>query len=77
MKKLLIVTAVLMLMGSAVGCQCCDWCFRGAACPPVATCPPVTTYSLDASPSCGPCDPCGAAPAIVPGPAPYTAVPGP
>jgi len=48
MKKLLILTALLMLTSGAVGCRCLDWlcCRRPAApCPPQAVtfdggCPP-------------------------------------
>ena len=72
MKKLLILTAVLMLTSSAVGCRCCDWMWRGAysPCAPMATpCDPCVTYA--------PADPCATPPAIVPGPAPYSASPCP
>jgi hypothetical protein len=72
MKKLLIVTAVLMLTGSAAGCRCCSWLWRGAAVNPY---PPAATYS-DPCATYNPCDPCATAPAVVaPGPAPYVESP--
>lgn len=74
MKKLLILTAVLMLTGSAAGCRCCDWLWRGAAYNP---CPPAVTYGDP----CPPADPCApgaiAPPVIAPGPVPYTGPPTP
>ena len=73
MKKLLILTAVLMMLVGLVGCRCCDWCFRGA---PWGSAVPVTTYT-DVCPPVAACDPCAEAPVITPGPAPYSAVPGP
>ncbi len=72
MKRLLILTAMLMLLIGAAGCQCWNWCSRGAAYPP---CPPAVTYGC--CPPAMPCDSCAGAPAIAPGPAPYTAIPGP
>ena len=71
MKKLLILTAVLMMTAGTVGCRCCDWCSRGAqygACAPMAPC----------STPCPPpsCDPCQTSPMLTPGPAPYNGVPG-
>ena len=73
MKKLLILTAVLMLTSSAIGCRCCDWLWRGAAYNP---CAPAATYGNACPPN--PCDP-GAtgAPALTPGPAPYNGPAGP
>ncbi|MHC4176947.1 MAG: hypothetical protein ACYSWU_05545 [Planctomycetota bacterium] len=69
MKKLLILTAVLMLTSSAVGCRCCNWLWRGAAYNP---CTPAVTYS-DPCPPYNPCDPCATGqPAFTPGPAPYS-----
>ena len=75
MKKLLILTAVLMVTASAVGCRCCPWLWRGAAWNPYA---PMATYSNPCPPvnPCDPCDPCATPPAITPGPAPYTVTPG-
>lgn len=66
MKKLLILTAVLMLTSSAVGCRCCDWLWRGA---PASPCVPMATYG-DYSPPCNPCDSCAPA-------EPYSSIPGP
>ena len=74
MKKLLILTAVVMLTGSTVGCRCCNWMFRGAYNP----CPPQGAYGEPCAPSYNPCDPCttpGAPQGIAPGPAPYSSVP--
>ena len=74
MKKLLILTAVLMLTSSAAGCRCCDWLCRGAAYNP---CPPAVTYG-DPYPPANPCDSGAIAPpGIAPGPVPYTGVPTP
>ena len=65
MKKLLIVTAVVMLLGAASGCECFNWLCRGAPANPYPVAAPA--YS---APCCPPCDPCGAAPAaVMPGPA--------
>lgn len=64
MKKLLILTAVMLLASSTVGCRCGRWLWRGPeestviACPP--TCPPTEVVGE----SC-----CG--PATMPGPATY------
>ena len=71
MKKLLILTAVLMLTSSAVGCRCCDWLWRGAAYNP---CAPAVTYS-DPCPPYNPCDPCATGAPVIPGPAPYNGPP--
>jgi hypothetical protein len=75
MKKLLILTAVLMLAGSAVGCHWCDWLWRGSYSNP-NPCPPTPVYSNPCYNPCppAPCDPCAGAPVapvmtVVPGPA--------
>lgn len=73
MKKLLILTAVLMLTSSVVGCRCCNWLWRGAAYNPGA---PAVTYS-DPCPPYNPCDPCATGVPITPGPAPYGGPPAP
>jgi hypothetical protein len=62
MKKLLILTAMLILTTSA-GCCNCGWCHKGAAAPCNPPC---------AAP-CSPCSPCESAPCMTPGPV----VPGP
>ncbi len=54
MKRLLLLTAVAMLTASATGCRCCDWLWRGAACPTSAT--PVMV--ADPCNPCSPCSPC-------------------
>ena len=74
MKRLFVLTAVLMLTPSAVGCNNCRGLFRGTflnPCPPEETfcdpCAPVVT------PSAG-CNPCMTAPPatmVAPGPATY------
>ncbi len=70
MKKLLILTAALMMIVGTVGCRCLDRCFMGAQnggfgqMGPCGVCPPMD-----------PCDPCASGPAVLPGPTPY-AVPG-
>jgi hypothetical protein len=72
MKKLLILTAILMLTSSAAGCRCCQWLWRGA---PWNACPTAPAYS-EPCPPYQPCDPCLTAPGtITPGPAPYTEAP--
>ena len=73
MKKLLILTAVLMLTSSAVGCRCCDWLWRGAA---YAPCAPAVSYGAPCPPA-DPCDPCAAPSVVTPGPAPYMGPSGP
>lgn len=72
MRKLIILTAVLMLTGSAVGCRCCNWLWRGAGCGPWGS----PTYS-DYCPPANPCDPCGTSGEIAPGSVPYSSIPGP
>ncbi len=70
MKKLLILTAVLMVIAGAVGCRCLDRCFLGAQNPgygqmmPCGVCPPVES-----------CNPCQTGAPVMPGPDPY-ALPG-
>jgi hypothetical protein len=76
MKKLLILTAVLMLTVSSIGCQC-DLFRRGALFPRTTADVPV----YDPCPPCDPCNPCDpCAPSscatppsmILPGPGPAT-----
>ena len=55
MKKLLVLTAVAMLMAGTLGCESCQWFRRGVLFPTVV---PEATYS-EPCPPCGPCDPCG------------------
>lgn len=71
MKKLLVLTAVAALTVGTSGCRCCQWLWRGAAYDPAV---PMATYGSPA-PMCSACDPCASAPAITPGPAPYTSTP--
>lgn len=70
MRKLLILTALLALTSSALGCRWCDkWC-RGASADPVImapanACDPCAAPAPCAVPACAPaCGPC--APAYVP-----------
>lgn len=59
MKKLLVLTAIVMLTAGTVGCRCCDWFRRGALFP---TSTVVGTEVLgDPCYSANPCDPCGSA----------------
>lgn len=51
MKKLLILTAVVMLTASSVGCQCCDWLRRGG-------CFANASSEMSLCAPCNPCDPC-------------------
>jgi len=73
MKKLMILTAIVMLTSSSVGCRACRWLWRGDAydasapiCAPV--CPPACPPAME-------CDPC-ATPGLQPGPADYSPVMG-
>jgi len=76
MKKLIVLTAVVMLTAGAAGCQCGRWFRRGAmlpCCPPEACCDPCCD-------PCNPCDPCavptfGSAPVVTPGPETYVPAP--
>jgi hypothetical protein len=65
MKKLLILTAVMLLASSTIGCRCGRWLWRGPAeetnviaCPPM--CPPT---EMVGEPCCAP------AATMMPGPA--------
>ena len=58
MKRLALLTFVLMLTAGATGCQCCNWLRRGAPNPY----PQAVTYGG----VCDPCDPCATAPVIPP-----------
>lgn len=73
MKKLLVLTAAMILTSSLVGCECLNW-FRRGACNPCQTTPtygaPVMSY-----PASDACDSCGVASEVTPGPAPYTTIP--
>ncbi len=76
MRKLLILTAVAMLLTSALGCRCWRWWRAGMYNP----CPPAAVYAEPAV--VDPCNPCdsGAPPAVsapVIGPGAGTYVPGP
>lgn len=65
MKRLLILTALLVLTSSAIGCRCCDWLWRGASYRP---CPPTQTYGEPCAPCGNPCDPPTLSPAMNPSP---------
>lgn len=70
MRKLLILTAVVMLTASMVGCQCGRWFRRGAAvpcCPTEACCDPCGTPSI----GCDTCTTPGYGAMPVPGPETY------
>ena len=69
MKKLLILTTMVVLMSGAAGCRLCDWCRRG---PAYQQCPPTVMYSNPCPPAVSACDPCAGAPVITPGPETYT-----
>ncbi len=71
MKRLMILTAVLVLTAGTAGCHCCDWMFRGRA-----ACPPSVGYAPCPAPvsACDPCGTCGGAPGMV---APGMVAPGP
>jgi len=69
MKKLFILTAVLTLTATAVGCNCCRGLFRGARAP--EPCPPAVC-PVPCAPACNPCDPCAVP---TPGPEAYAPVP--
>jgi hypothetical protein len=64
MKKLLILTAIVMLTSSSVGCRACRWLWRGDAYDP---CAPVCAPVCPTDPVCDPC----ATPNVQPGPASY------
>ena len=74
MKRLFILTALLVLTASLTGCRCMDRFFRGASYPP-----PAQTLIADPCNPCVPCNPCppaggacGACGPAVPGPVQYT-----
>lgn len=72
MKRLIILTSVLILTAGTTGCRCCSWLWRGpAACQPAAV-----TYAQPCAPTA--CDPCGGGAAVVaPGPETYAPAVGP
>jgi hypothetical protein len=70
MKKLLILTAVIVMTSSA-GCHCLDWCCnRGPAADP---CQSTPTYAAPCAPCGSPCGPCATPGAVAPGPESYCA----
>ncbi len=72
MKKLMILTAALVMISSATGCRCWNWLCRGAAynpCPPMA---PVATYADPCPPGVTTSPDTCAAPQMIPGPANYS-----
>jgi hypothetical protein len=78
MKKLLVLTSVLMLAAATVGCESCGGLFRGSR---LFGPEPSAVYAYPSADACNPCgnvcDPCGtAAPAtIMPGPETYVPAP--
>ena len=74
MKKLLILTAVMMLTATAGGCRMCDWFRRGSYEPCQQSAPVYSAPAYDpcASPCASPC----AAPGMM-GPGPTTVIGGP
>jgi hypothetical protein len=67
MKRLLILTAMIVLTTTAIACNCCNGlCRRGA---PVQPCGP------ECAAPCGACGPCTTCPTVSPGPEAYTPVP--
>jgi len=80
MKKLLVLTAVVMLTAGTVGCQC-DWFRRGALFPTTMVAPEVICdpcCPVDSCDPCGsavPCDPCAPGTYSTP-PATYSTPPG-
>jgi hypothetical protein len=75
MKRLLILTAVGMLLGSVAGCRFMECLWRGPACQqPAATVAPVTTCP-NPCPAYNPCDPCATAPSVTTTPGPVTYAP--
>lgn len=68
MKKLLILTAIVMLTSSSIGCRACRWLWRGDAYDPCApVCAPICPPACPTDPMCDPC----ATPGVQPGPANY------
>jgi hypothetical protein len=72
MKKLLILTVIGMLLAGLGGCRFMECLWRGGPCQQCAA--PTATYPAPCQ-SCNPCDPCGGAPVITPGPETYAPVP--
>ena len=69
MKRIMILTALGMLLSGAVGCRFMECLWRGG--PATQSCPPAVTYPSPC-PSYSPCDPCGGGAAVVtPGPETY------
>jgi len=82
MKKLILLTAVGILMVGASGCRQCSWFRRGA--PAGAVAMPAAPMYCDPCPTtaapCDPCGPCAAGASIAPmvvAPGPETYVPAP
>lgn len=73
MKRLLFLTAVLVLTANLSGCRCLDRFFRGASYPPPA--PTVIADPCNPCVPCNPCNPCqtdcGTCAPVVPGPVQY------
>lgn len=73
MKRLIILTGVLILTASSFGCRCCEWMFRGRpACQPAAVTYGPCQAPVSACDPCGTCGPCGVSAGMVaPGPETY------
>jgi len=52
MKRLLLLTVLMVMTAALAGCRCCDWLFRGASATPA---PAATMVVAD---PCDPCNPC-------------------
>ncbi len=75
MKKLILLTAVGVLMVGAAGCRTCDWFRRGA--PARAVTMPGPVYYDPCATGAPPCDPCGPSTTTCAPGAPMMVAPGP
>jgi hypothetical protein len=75
MKRLILLTALGILMIGASGCSTCDWFRRGA--PARAVTMPAPIYCDPCATSAAPCDPCGPSPTTCAPGAPMVVAPGP
>lgn len=74
MKKLVLMTAIGVVMAGVAGCRTCDWFRRGA--PASAVTMPAPMYCDPCAPSAAPCDPCGPSPTTCAPGAPMVVAPG-